>query len=190
MTYEDSLSALNAKAAEVEAMEGTRSYCYTLMPEDINEYTVSALRRFFIVMIAITLLCVALLIFYVVRCDYGYIAMFATCIVVFGLFALFMLFCMLRSKKRNANNQAEVKLSVNSYGIVMRTVSQRISSVYVLAYTDFDNIVEYKKVVVGLRQGLAYVIPKRIFSQEEFDIFRRFSYASIGKRCAYKNFNP
>lgn len=188
MTYGESLKALYAKAAETESMEGTVKYEYTASPDDAAEYRNSSARNFIAVMVLLLAGSVVVIVLGAVF-DKGLLLGSGVGILIVSAvpFAVYIA-AFVKAKKRSSAFD-EVTLSFNVYGVVMRMSSALDCAVFVYAWNDFDSLIEYKKVVAGVKNGLALIFPKRVFSQEEFEAFRRFSYAGAGKKCVYKNFN-
>ncbi len=189
MQYDETLVALEDRAKWIEGLEYTTHYTYTTQKEDVDEYLSSASKRLFGVFGIASLMMAIGLVIGIIFKNPWLTGLCGSALIFFGLFTSFYLFGMIKAKKRE-NSTEEVKLSFNAYGIVMKICSKLRSAVYAYEWNDFEQIMEYKKAAVGIKDGLAYIFPKRIFSAEEYERFRNLSFAAASKKCFYKNFTP
>lgn len=187
--YEETLGELEKKAAWIEGLEYTTSYEYTTQSEDTAEYFSSATKRLLCVYGVMSVIFLIILIVGLVLSDPWVTALGVAATVFFVLF-LILYFINIKKAQKRKPMLDEVKFSFNAYGIVMRVCNARRYSVYAYEWNDFEQIIEYKRVVVGIKEGIAYIFPKRIFSSEEFERFRKMSFDGAGKKCLYKNFKP
>lgn len=188
MSFEETSKGLYERAAWMESMEGTIKYNYKEEPDDAENYTGGAKQRFITLSAVIILSMIVVLIVGIVIHSEVLIAFSATILVFWLTFCIIFIRGLKKNKTLNDKHLDDVKLAFNAYGVVFRMCSDLRSAVFAYEWNDFESIVEYDKVLVGVKQNVAYIFPKRVFSEEEYNKFRRFSYAAIGKKCIYKNF--
>ena len=190
MSYESALNELNGKAEWIEGLEGTISGSYTTDKEDVAEYFSSSNKRF-VVMFGIITLVAAIALAVGLAFDIDLLtSISAGALLFFGIFTLFYVFAMLEGAKNRKYNSCEVKLSFNAYGVALRECDNLKSLVCAYHWNDFENIIEYKKIAVGIKEGVAYIFPKRAFTKKEFDLLKKYAYAVAGKKCMFKDFKP
>lgn len=189
MQYNEAVSKLEERAQWIEGLENTVRYTYSTQQSDTLEYVTSSTKRV-IGIFGILALITAVIAAVGIVLDSIWIFSICLCACVYTLgVVVFFALGMKKAKKREYIPE-EVSLCFNAYGISMRVCSKCKSSVYAYEWNDFEQITEYKKVTVGIKEGVAYVFPKRVFSADEYELFRNMSYASAGKKCFYKNFRP
>ncbi len=189
MQYNEAVSKLEERAQWIEGLENTVRYTYSTQQSDTLEYVTSSTKRV-IGIFGILALITAVIAAVGIVLDSIWIFSICLCACVYTLgVVVFFAFGMKKAKKREYI-PGEVSLCFNAYGISMRVCNERISSVYAYEWNDFEQITEYKKVTVGIKEGIAYIFPKRVFSADEYELFRKMSFASAGKKCFYKNFRP
>ena len=186
MAFEDRQNELYERAARIEEMEGTIKIAYKEEPEDLKNYFLSAYKPRIIALSFLMLLCVVGCIGYGLRGDAQMLEAEA---ILFIFVVVLLIVTILKMKQYNKFvSQCDKILSFNSYGIVQRGCGEKSSSIYAYEWSEFDRINESRKLLVGISKGRAFVFPKRIFAEEEYNRFRRFSNAVIGQNCYYKNF--
>ena len=188
MAFEDNAKTLYERAAWMESMEGTIKYSYKEEPDDIANYTGGAKKRVAALIAAMVAMCIVLLTVGIVRQSIALMGLAVTLLVILIIFASIFAAGMRKGKLLNDKHLDDVELAFNAYGVVFRLSSDLRVAVFAYEWNDFESIIEYDKVLVGVKQNVAYIFPKRVFSEEEYNIFRRFSYAALGKKCVYKNF--
>ncbi|MCH5163385.1 MAG: YcxB family protein [Clostridiales bacterium] len=190
MALEDKQKELYERAARIEEMEGTVKYAYKEEPDDAVNYTGAAMKRFILIMAVIFVgFAVVLAVGIILHSDT--LVCFSVAMLVFVLFfVIFFIRGMRKNKSLTDKHLDDVELAFNSYGVVFRVCNDIRTAVYAYEWKEFESITEYEKVLVGIKQNLAYIFPKRVFSEEEYNRFRRFSHTAIGTKCIYKNFKP
>lgn len=187
--FDESEKKLLERAAYIENIDGTVKREYTTDPDDASDMNKGNIKMFFGAIAFLLVAEVGLLVYGIIYNDSLIIGLSSGFFVVLLFLTLFF-FYLLRISKKNVKvvYLDEVKLAFNSYGLTMRVCGALSHCVYAYAWTDFENISENKRSLVGIRQGKAYIFPKRVMTEEEFNKFRRFSFAALGTKCLYKNF--
>ncbi len=187
--FEEAEKKLYERAAYIESLDGTVKREYTTSPDDAKNVNTATVKRFFVLIAIALIMSIAFLIFGIVIHESIVIGVWSGLAVVLLFLTLFFWSLMRKSSKNmSAVHSEEVKIAFNAYGVVMRVCSDIRFAVYAYGWNDFENITENDKTLVGVRQGLAFIFPKRVMTEEEFEKFRRFSFASLGNKCLYKNF--
>ena len=190
MAFEDTQKELYERAARIEEMEGTIKLVYKEEQGDATDYTGGAMKRFSLLMAVIFVGFVVVLVMGIVLSQDTVVYFSVTMLAFVLLFVIIFLRGIRKNKSLTQKHLDEVELAFNSYGVVFRVCSDIRTAVYAYEWKEFETITEYEKVLVGVKQNIAYIFPKRVFSEEEFNIFRRFSHAALGTKCFYKNFKP
>lgn len=181
---------LYERAAFIEGMEGTVKREYTTQPDDVkNSGATSSIKKFLVIAAVFTVVSLVLFIYGIIE-EKGFLTGAALGFFIFMIIiALFFTLSIVNIKKNLTNiHNEEVVLSFNAYGVVMRIASDVHLAVYAYEWKEFESITEHEKALVAIKQGLSYIFPKRVMTEEEYEKFRRFSYASLGNKCFYKNF--
>lgn len=190
MAYLESLSAMNERAARIESMEGTVKLKYKEEPDDAKNYTGGVKKRFILLT---SIVCISLVVMLAagIALSSSPLYIFSGTMLLFEFVFVAIVIVGIRKNKSLENKHLDdVELAFNVYGVVFRMCSDIRYAVFAYEWNDFESITEYDKVLVGVKQNVAYIFPKRVFTEEEYNKFRRFSYAAIGRKCVYKNFKP
>ena len=190
MAFEDRQNELYERAARIEEMEGTIKLVYKEERDDIANYEGGASKRFLILAIVLTVVSLGLLIWGILEHLYILIAIASGVLFMIIFTAAMFARGIFKIKSQNDAPLDDVELAFNSYGVVFHMCNDIRTAVYAYEWKEFESITEYEKVLVGIKQNIAYIFPKRVFSEEEYNRFRRFSHAAIGTKCIYKNFKP
>lgn len=190
MSFEDTEKGLYERAAWIEGLDGTVKCSFMAEPDDAANYNKATRKEFIIIAITMFALCIILLTVGILL-DKTLLISISTAFLIFWIiFMAAIVRGIVKSKAINDQHIDEVKLAFNAYGVVFRVCNDIRTAVYAYEWQEFESISEYEKIIVGVRQNMAYIFPKRVFSEEEYNKFRRFSFAAIGKKCFYKNFKP
>lgn len=188
--FEESEKKLYERAAFIEGMEGTVKREYATQPDDVkNSGATSSIKIFLVISSIFAIGSLALFLYGIIE-KKGFVTGAALGFFIFMfIIALFFVLSIINIKKNFKNVHSEdVVLSFNAYGVVMRIASEVRLAVYAYEWKEFESITENEKTLVAIKQGLSYIFPKRVMTEEEYNKFRRFSYASLGNKCLYKNF--
>ncbi len=186
MALNEMSKSLFSLALETEQREGTIKIEYHESPDDRRNFVKATKTRLIVFLVVFVSVFAALILFVAVigLKEWSFaLGGFAIAIAVILITVILSL-----PKKSSEIFLDEVSLSFNDYGVVIRACNGIRSTVQVMKWSDFELIVEYPLVTVGQLNGLAYIFPKRVFTQEEFEKFRLFAFAAAGKKCKFKNF--
>ena len=190
MAFTDKQNELYERAARIEEMEGTIKLVYKEAPDDATNYTGAAFKRLVLLTVILFVGFVVLLVVGIILSQTALVYFSVTMLAFLLLFVIIFLRGMRKNKSLVEKHLDDIELAFNSYGVVFRVCSDIRTAVYAYEWKEFESITEYEKVLVGVKQNIAYIFPKRVFSEEEYNRFRRFSHAAISTKCIYKNFKP